>query len=164
MSEPAAVEQRRDPFLIAIVAGALLLIAAGIGAVLVVGRAPRSAPADPTSPEGVVQAYVEAIRAGDADRAYELLSRTAKATTSAQEYRQRFPRSQPSTESGQRVLIETVEVGEDAAEVRVTFSRFSARPEPFSAGTYHRAVNVRLVREDGAWRIGQPAEPFPLAY
>jgi hypothetical protein len=164
MSEPAAVEQRRDPFLIAIVAGALLLIVVGIGAVLVVGRTPRSAPADPTSAEGVVKAYVEAIQAGDADGAYELLSQAAKASTSLQEYRQRFPRNQPPTDSGQRVLIEAVEVGGDTADVRVTFSHFSARPEPFSAGSSHRAVNVRLIREDGAWRVSQPAEPFPLAY
>ncbi len=164
MSDRAPSVRRTDPFLIGIVAGAVLLIAAGVVAVLLVGRSPRTAPADPGSPESVVQTYVEAIRAGDADRAYGYLSRAAKSAVSLQEYRQRFSRGQSASGSEQRILIEPTQVGAETAEVKVTFSRFSARSEPFSAGSYHREVSVRLVREDGAWWVSQPTEPYPLAY
>ena len=56
-STAAAPERRRiDPLLAAIVAGAVLLIVAGLLALpLIAGREPALAPAD--SPEGVVQRF-----------------------------------------------------------------------------------------------------------
>jgi len=164
MSDRDAVPPHRDRFLIGIVVGAVFLILFGVGAVLLMGRIPRAATADLGSPEGVVQAYVEAVRAGEPDRAYELLSRAAQASLPRQDYRQRFPRGQPSNRGESRVLIETKRAEADTAEVTVTVSRFTARSEPFSAGSSHRDVTVRLVREDGAWRIQQPPEPYSLAW
>jgi hypothetical protein len=79
--------------------------------------------------------------------------------------KQNFPRPyRPATLPERRILIEPVEVGADHARVKVTVSSFSARSEPFSTGTYHNEVDVRLVRENGQWRISTPTEPFPFLY
>ncbi|MDP8924960.1 MAG: ARC6/PARC6 family protein [Chloroflexota bacterium] len=153
-----------DRFLLGIVVGSVALILVGIAAVFFLDR-PRSAQAvDPISPAGVVQAYVEAIRAGDRDRAYDLLSRAARADLRRDTYRERFPSYSSTSDPGTRVVIEPVSETGDTAEVKVTISRFATRSDPFSAGTYHRDVTVRLVREDGAWRISQPAEPYHFTY
>ena len=153
-----------DRFLLGIVVGSIGLVLVGVAAVFFVGR-PRSAqPFDPNSPAGVVQAYVEAVRAGDRDRAYDLLSRSARADVQRDSYRQRFPTQSGSGDSNSRIVIEPISETGDAAEVKVTISRFAARSDPFSSGTYHRDMTVRLVREDGAWRINQPAEPYQYTY
>ena len=148
-----------DRFLLAIVLGALALIAAGVAVVLLVGRAPAPAP-DPASPAGVVQAYVEALRAGEVERARGYLSQSAR--IEVERDRAPLPRYYPPGGTERRILIETAEVGEERALVRVTISSFAARSEPFTSSTYHQEVDVRLVREAGQWRIAQPTDPFPF--
>ena len=161
MAEATVASQRPDRFLLGIIAGSVLLIILGIVAVFVAGRTPPTPATDPNSPVGVVQAYVEALRAGDADRAYSYLSRQAQASVPRDRYLERFPRFAPPTDAS-RLLIEPVSIGSSTAEVKVTVSRFSAGGAPFSANTSHQEVTVRLVMEDGAWRIMQPSEPFPF--
>ena len=159
---PRAAPAPPDRFLLAIVLGALALIVAAVAIVLVLGRAPAPPPPDPASPAGVVQAYVEALRAGDFDRARGYLSQSARAELDRS--RDAFPRYYQSDSVQRRILIELVEIEGDRARGRVTISSFSARTEPFSSSAYHREVEVRLVREGGQWRIAQPVEPFPFLY
>ena len=59
----------QDRFLLAIVAGTILLVVAAIVVVFLFGRARTAPPADPNSPAGVAQTYIEAVRAGDMTRA-----------------------------------------------------------------------------------------------
>ena len=164
MSDPSATSPRTDRFLLGIIAGSVLLIALAVAAVFVLGRRPPPAPADPASPVGVVQAYVEAIRSGDLASAHGHLSRGARSALPLATYRERFPRYAEPASTDQRILIEPIVTEANRAEVKVTISRFSARSDPFSARTSHRDVTVRLVREDGAWRVDQPAEPYPFLY
>lgn len=154
--------RRTDRFLLGIVAGAVVLVVVGIGAVLATSRSATVRPVDPNSPVGVVQGYVDAVREGDLDRAYGYLSRVAQQSVPLDEYRRRSLRPFVNDSDEQRVLVEAVMVGTDTASVKVTISRFSARPNPFSAGTYHRDMTVSLVREDDGWRISRPVEPYPL--
>jgi hypothetical protein len=149
-----------DRFLLAIVVGALALIVGGVALVLVLGRAPAPPRPDPASPAGVVQSYVEALRAGELDRARGLLSSSARAQLDRD--RDSFPRYYTPSGVERRILIEPIEVADDRATVRVTISTFSARSEPFSSSTYHQEVEVRLVREEGQWRVSQPIEPYPF--
>jgi hypothetical protein len=161
-SPPAA--RGTDRFLLGIVVGAVALIVVGVGAVFVTSRTAAPRPVDPDSPVGVVQAYVDALRAGDLDRAYGYLSRTAQASVPLDEYRRRFHLPYVPDISERRVLIEPATIGADTATVKVTISRFTARADPFSANTYHQDATVDLVREDGAWRISRPTEPYPFLY
>lgn len=164
MAEPTPPPAGPDRFLVGIVAGALGLVALAVAAAALAARAPAPPPPDPASPAGVVQAYVEALRAGEADRAYAYLSTTARANVSLDEFRRRLYPPYTSDASAVRVLIAPTAVSADRAEVRVTISRFSARADPFSASTTHYDLTVRLVREDGAWRISQPLEPSPFLF
>jgi hypothetical protein len=164
MAESAAAARGTDRFLLGIVAGAVLLMALGVVAVFVAGRTPAAPPADPATPVGVVQSYVEALRTSDADRAYTYLSRSAQAAVSLDEYRRQLHRPFVPPTAEQRVLVEPLTQGADRAEVKVTISRFTARVEPFSANTYHRDTTVHLIHEDGAWRINQPTGPYPFLY
>lgn len=148
-----------DRFLVGIVVGAVLLIVGGIAAVLLAGRAPAAA-VDPASPVGVVQAYAEALRAGDTERARGYLSQSARDAID----RSGVPRPPYYQPPERRVLIEPVETTADRATVRVTISSFAARSEPFATSTYHQEVEVRLVRENGEWRISSPTEPYPFLY
>ncbi len=161
MSESSATTTGPDRFLIAIVAGAVALILVGIGVVLVAGRGPGPAPPDPGSPVGVVQAYVEALRSDDSERAQSYLSRSAREAL-AQDRNVPRPPFRPSRPANveQRVLIEPIREGPDTAEVKVTISRFSAQATPFSTSTTHTELTINLVKEDGAWRISQPVEPY----
>jgi hypothetical protein len=158
VSDSPAAPAPPDRFLLAIVFGALALIAAGVAVVLVLGRAPPPPPPDPASPVGVVQAYVEALQAGEVDRARSYLSQSARAELDRE--RAAFGHYYQPGGVERRVLIEPVEVDAERARVKVTISTFSARTEPFSASTYHREVDVRLVREGGQWRVAQPVEPY----
>jgi hypothetical protein len=160
-SELPAAAASPDRFLVGIVLGAILLIALGILAVVLAGRAPAPAAADPASPAGVVQAYVEALRAGETDRARTYLSQSAR----DQLDKQGSPRPyHPGSAPERRIVIDPVEVGADRARVKVTVSAFTTRTEPFSSSTYHNEIDVRLVRENGQWRISVPIEPFPFLY
>jgi hypothetical protein len=149
-----------DRFLLGIVAGAILLVVVSIVVVFQAGRGSRQAVVDPDSPSGVVQSYVEAIRAGQVDRAYGFLSRSAQTTVPLDMFRQRFSRRADSPDSTSRVLIQLTSSNAESAEVKVTISQFSAQSDPFSTSTYHRDVTIHLVGEDGAWRIDRPAGPF----
>lgn len=158
---PAAVAAGgRDRFLIGIVAGTLLLIALSVAAVFLVGR-PRTPPADPASPVGVVQLYIEALREGDVARSRTYLTSLARAEAEASDRRNSAP-FRPSPQRDVRIIVELISATDARAEVRVTTSRFYAGSGPFQASTSHNDTTAYLEREDGAWRITRPLEYFGI--
>ena len=157
IAEPPRPAGGQDRFLLAIVAGTVLLVVVSIVAVSLFGRARPAPPPDPNSPAGVVHAYVEAARDGDMQRARGYLTREVRAEVEA---RDRLNTYRPTQDDNVRIVVETVSTTDTAAEVKVTISRFYARSDPFSSNTSHRDVTVKLIQEDGAWRISQPVEPY----
>ena len=153
---PAAPGAGRDRFLLAIVAGTLVLVVVSVASVLMLGRS-RPSPADPNGPAGVVYGYIEAVRAGDTARARGYLASQARADF---DDRNRQSPIRPTPDDQVRIVVETTAATDTSAEVKVTISRFYARSDPFSSGTSHHDVTARLVKEDGAWKISVP----PLAY
>jgi hypothetical protein len=147
----------QDRFLLAIVAGTVLLVVISILVVVLFGRDRPAPPADPNSPTGVVQAYIESVRDGDMQRARSYLTRDARAQVEARDRQDIY---RPSRDDNVRLVVETISTTDTTAEVKVTISRFYARSDPFSSNTSHRDVTVKLIREDGAWRISQPVEPY----
>ncbi|TAK23355.1 MAG: hypothetical protein EPO26_08930 [Chloroflexota bacterium] len=154
---PAAAPDR---FLLAIVVGAILVVVGSIAAVVLARAAPPDTSVNPDSPVGVTRAYIEAIRSGDSLRAREYLSPTARASIEKQP--DAVPRYVESPDRRRRIIVEPVEQTSDRATVKVTISTFTARSDPFSSGTWHNEVTVRLIRENDSWRISQPAEPYPF--
>lgn len=156
---PAAPRSGPDRFLLAIVGGVILLILVSVVLVLTT-RSPRPAPpADPASVVGVVQGYVEATRAGDGEKARSFLSRDARAQAEARN-RQNPNTYSPAFDDNVRIIVEATTQTDTTAEAKVTISRFYGRSDPFSSGVSHRTVTVKLIREDGQWRITQPTEPY----
>lgn len=163
MGDQAAARAGVDRMLLAIVAGVVGLIVVGLAVAVLVDRQPAGPAVDPASPVGVVQAYVEAINEGDAERAYGLLSRSARAARSLAEHRREFPFRGRVDDRQQRVVLELVSREPERAEVRATITSFSVGG-PFATETYSRDVTLRLVFEDGQWRVDQPVEPYELFY
>ena len=150
----------QDRFLLAIVAGTILLVVLSVVVVFTFGRARTTPPPDPNSPAGVVHGYVEAVRAGEIERSRGDLTRAARAEAEARDRQSTY---RPSRDDNVRIVVEPVTQTETTAEVKVTISRFYARSDPFSSSTYHNDTTVRLIREDGAWRISQPIEPYQFS-
>jgi hypothetical protein len=148
----------QDRFLLAIVAGTILLVVASIAIVLVLGRPRPAPPADPNSPAGVVHAYVDAVRSGDVQRARSYLTREARAQIETRD--RAYSYDGRASNENVRIVVETVSATETTADVKVTISRFNARPDPFSSSTWHSDVMARLIREDGAWKISAPVDPY----
>lgn len=153
----SAAAPGRDRFLIGIVVGSIVLVIISVIAVFMLGRSQPSAPVDPSSPAGVVQAYVEALRVGDLDEARTYLTASARAEAEARDRNNTY---RPTPQDNVRIVVEQVSVSDTRAEVKVTTSRFYARSDPFSSSTSHRDITVHLLREDGAWRITQPLEAY----
>lgn len=149
-----------DRFLLAIVAGTLLLVLVSITLVFALGRGRAAPPVDPSSPAGVTQAYIEAVRAGDTEKARSYLARQALDEFDRQT---RISPLRPTADEHLRIVVETTSVSDTAAEVRVTVSHFYTRSDPFSSGTSHRDIITRLVREDGVWKLSQPPQPYEIA-
>jgi hypothetical protein len=157
------IEPTRGPdrFLLGIIIGAAALVVAAIALVLF-GRPAPATPADPASPVGVVQAYIQAIWAGDVERAYGYLSSDAQQALPLTDYRKTFTRGPYETDSERRLIIEPVSETPTRSEVKVTISRLAVREGPFATSTYHYDVTVILVRQADAWRVDVPAEPYPF--
>jgi hypothetical protein len=159
--QPSAPTSGPDRFLLAIVAGTVVLVVVAILAVFLFGRWRTAPPADPDSPAGVVQAYVEAVRGGELERSRTLLTREARTQAEARDRQNAYPSSIPRTDN-LRIVVQTVSTTDTHAEVKVTLSRFYSRSDPCSSGTSRYDLTFRLIREDGAWRITQPIEPYSL--
>lgn len=145
-----------DRFTWAVGIGALILIVVGIVVAVVVGRS--QPPPDLSTPGGVTLAYELAIQRGEADSAWKLLSSTAQASVSEQQYLARAAGigRQPDA----RFSIENVRVVGDRAYLDLVRVIPSGGMLGLGAGTFTVRDPVTLDREGGQWRITVPPEPF----
>ena len=151
---PAAAEPGGiDRFTWGIVAGVVLLVVAGLIGVAIVQR--RAVPPDLTQPDGVVRAFVEAVDSGRPDQAWDLLATPARSDVSREEFMRRAMTL--STRPPSRVAIENVRLEGDTA--RVEASRTYTN-DPFGGSSMVQRSTVLLTREQGAWRIEVPPEPY----
>lgn len=141
-----------DRFTWGIVAGALLLVVAGLASVTLLQR-PPPAP-DLSTPEGVVRAYVEAMDGGRPERAWDLLADSVRSEVSRDEFIRRATSFRPRSS---RVAMESVDVQGSVA--RVELGRTYNGDGLFGPASYTNRVTVRLEREAGHWRISVPPEP-----
>lgn len=137
--------------IVAIGAGVIVLVALAIIVALVAGS-PEVEAFPPGSPEATLQAYLQAVEDGDAEQAYDYLSSRAQSQMSFTDF-QRFigfggiPRDA-------RVRIDRTQVDDDRATLYLVIEHFSGSGIDFNRYSYER--EVRLVREDDAWKIDEP--------
>jgi hypothetical protein len=147
--------------------GLVLLVLAAV-TIAVVQRAERQPPPSfpPDSPEATVLAYLEALRSAERERVLALLSMDARREL---ERRERDPffrfedmlymASQSLHES--RIRLGSVERRADHATVTLLIERSSPQvdigfPVPnVNGGPVSATRTLRLVREDGAWKIDE---------
>jgi hypothetical protein len=139
---------------------AVVLIAGAV--VLLSGRGPAPYPAD--SPEYTLQAFITAWNEDDIEAAYNLLSARVRQPMSLARYRQQARDYAWQREQDQRVVLlgtRPVGTGGDRVIVDLRVDQYSSGP--FGSDRWSSERRVRLVREDGAWRIDEPLaglEPF----
>jgi hypothetical protein len=146
-----------DRFTWGIVAGVLLLVIIALAGVTLLQR--QAAPPDLTRPDGVVRAYVEAIDSGHPDRAWDLLAAPGRADVTRDEFIRRA--TSLSQRPPGRVAIERVDVEGDVARVEV--SRTFGEGPLFGPSIPIERTTVRLVQEQGEWRIEVPPEPWLIS-
>lgn len=131
----------RSSTVLATLVGAVVILAVAAGLV-VANREPQAL--DPTSPEGVVQAYLEAVIDGDVDEAFALVSPAAGCDVSdvATGY---LPESV-------RVVVLETEVDGDEAVVRVKVTENPGNGL-FEDSGYAHEERISLRRTDGTWQI-----------
>ncbi len=128
-------------------------LGAGVAVLLVVAavlatRPPRSY--DPSTPEGTVQIFLQALLDGDRERARELL---------APDLDERCVDDVATGESV-RITLVSSEVEEDVATVEVRIVRSGGDP-PFGGYEYSQDASYRLERTDTGWIITSAEWPFP---
>jgi hypothetical protein len=137
---------------VAIIGVVVLLLAAGavvVALVIDVGE-PAVYPED--SPEGTVQRYIQALYDGDVDTAYDYLSERVQSDYSRSEFRDHLW-WMSGNNVDRRIRIAEVDVDDDHATLTLAIEHFSGSGLDFNRYTYR--TRVRLVREDGEWKIDQ---------
>jgi len=151
----------------------LLYVALGVVALAVVtivvvllagGREAAEFPAD--SPEATLQAYLAAYDEGDLDAAHAYFSAGVRDHMDRQAYQQAVDSWGVGTEPDRTVLFDSATGTGDRVQLHLIVEEFYG--DGLSGDTYRSPRDVRLVREDGEWRIDQaliwldpaPIEPF----
>lgn len=150
-------------------AGIIAVVAITAAVVLMLGgREPASFPAD--SPEGIVQRYLAAFEEGDFEAAHAYFSSEVQSELDLEAYEQMtreygfFP-----GDTSRRVLFDRTETDGDGATVHLTVEEYYGGGTTLFGGgeTYRSPRQIRLVREEGEWRIDEPLvgvepAPFPM--
>lgn len=141
-------------------AGLTILIVAGIGLVVAIALAAivsanRDVPVlDAGTPEGVVQAYIDAMVKGDEASAHAYLSDELQEECSVGDLRNNQERS-----NNIRVTLRSVSAGGDEAEVEVTITE-DAGGGLFGGGGYSFEEFFFLTRSGATWVISE--RPWPI--
>jgi hypothetical protein len=145
--------KKTDKFLIAIVAGIILLVGAAFA---VAALRPKPAYQAEDTPEGVVHNYLLALKQADYERAYGYLSPkidgypvSAEAfTRDVRQNSYNFNLSNPAT----TVSILPYHLSSDSAEVTVHETVFS-NGGLFGSSEYPQSTSFSLRRASGQWKI-----------
>ncbi len=131
------------------VAGALLT-ALVVGAAIVASRPVPTY--DLSTPEGTVQAFLQAVLDGDDETAAGFLSSEVDPHCVAELYR--------GPDTSVRVTLVSTDVQDHTATVRVRITFTEAQP-PFGGSEYSNDATYRLERTDDGWTITRADWPFP---
>lgn len=148
------VSKGKDRFLIAIVVGIVLLVAAAVAVALLRGGTPDYKTED--TAEAVAYNYLLALRLEDYERAYSYLSPTlvhypANADQFVQDVRSAGWPFNP-TQEDVSLTIEQVIPGKTQTIVQVRETRYH-QGGPFDSGEYSDTFDVILKNEPSGWKI-----------
>jgi hypothetical protein len=147
---------RVDKVTLGLLGAVLGLVAAGLIVAVVVQQ--RAASPDPSTPSGVVLAYVQAEQRGDALGAWNLLASSAQARGS----RDWFLARAGTSEQGEAFFTIEDARSDDAGASVVLVRTTPGSVGIFGNGSYSSRTTVRLVQEGGGWRISVPPDDYLL--
>ena len=149
-----------DRFLIFIVAGILLLVAAAF--VITLNRQPPSYQ-DDSLPQGAAHNYLLALVQGDFERAYGYLSPKLAGLPKSASAFERSVRESPwyfnLDASSVALSVLSSEVQDDHATVTVNKTIFHQNGL-FDSSTRSQQFKIELERQDGAWKISTGTDYF----
>lgn len=146
-SPPRPARRGTDRGLVALIAGALVLIAIGLVSMALFARAtPVLAPAD--TPEGTAQRFYAAAYQGDYAASHRLLSAGLQRELSEFELQQRMSAELKQTQ----IRVGVAAIHGDSATVLVTMTHYS-QDGLFGAEEWTSTHELGLQREGGAWTI-----------
>ena len=148
-----------DRFTAVIVAGVLALVVAGIAAALALRG--RETPPDLSTPGGVALAYVQALWREDGEQAWNLLATSTRDETDRERFLQTLSGPGSRRDGGARLTVEGEQVRGEKATVELVW-QYPGSGGFFGGGPYSESSTVRLVREDGSWRITDPGYRYSL--
>lgn len=153
-----------DRFTWGVVGGVVVLVLAALGAAAVSRGTDR--PPDLTTPSGVTLAYALALERGDGAAAWDLLAGSVQANGRRETFIQRVADPGPGRDTRLRITVEDELITGDEATVALarTMPPSSAGPLGFLFGGsgYASRSTVRLVRENGQWRLSAPPDSYLL--
>jgi hypothetical protein len=140
-----------------IAAGIVALVVVSVVVVLLAGGRQRQQFAA-GSPEAAVHAYLDAWEEGDPEKTWPFFSAEVQEETSFESYERavsdyhlyQSPEGGPS----RSVYIDGVDGSGDQVTVRLTVEEFYG--DGLNTTSYRSPRAVRLVREDGAWKLADP--------
>lgn len=157
MSGP--VQPDRTGRLLAVIGGVVVLVVV-VAAVAVATMGDRTASYPASSPEAAFQAYLTAYQAGDYETAYASFSAAVQRTMSFRDFSDRtgWGMGDPNA----RVSIERTDLTAGRATLHLAIDHYWANG--LQSSSYREQRTVRLVREDGAWRIDQELVGIDIIY
>lgn len=124
-----------------------------VAAIIVVLTGDRVVELDPSTPEGVVQQYMNHVLDDDENEAMALLTVDPDGCTQM--------RAEVSFDrEAVRIVLGDIDVSGDDADVDVTLTRSSG--DPLDNYEWTEDLTFDLVRTDGAWKIDEVPWPFMI--
>lgn len=144
----------------------MALVAISVAIVLLAGGRERQAYAA-GSPEAAVQAYLDAWEEQDPAATWAFFSSEVQAEYSFDEYERAaddsYLYSNPGGNTSRSVFIDGVDGSGDRVTVRLTVEEYYG--DGLNTSSYRSARTVRLIREDGSWKLRDPLvwlDPAPF--
>ena len=149
-----------------IAGGILVLVAVSVAIVLLAGgRQAQVFAAD--SPQGTVQAYLQAWEEQDAAATWAFFSSDVQDEYSFDDYQRAaddyYRYNSPGDGASRSVFIDGVDGSGDQVTVRLTVEEYYG--DGLNTSSYRSPRTVRLVREDGDWKLRDPLiwlDPAPF--
>lgn len=142
---PAPRPTARPLIAIAVAVGLVVIVA--VVAVVAFGSRTATYPAD--SPEAAFQGYLTAFQQDDREAAYPFFSKQVRAGMSLTQYGQDI--AMRGGEPDVRVWIDRTDLKGDRATLHLTVEHYYGAG--LQSSRYRSQTQVRMVREDGAWRV-----------
>ncbi len=155
MKAQATHPAKPDRFLLGIVIGSLALVVLAIGVALSARLQPQQIPDD--TPDGVAYNYFLALQRGEQRQAYQYLSRRVQSRIADPDLL--FGTRPDMAPDGSRLRVDKVTLTGDSALLQVT-RLYSSSGGLFGRTEYSYPDTVKLVREDGAWKVDRFFYPY----